>query len=124
MQVGGRLLVGLLGTSPLKPSEVALLDVASVNELIASKPEQWQTLQRSSTAQVCAKYLVNITRDQPFRAGSVITSVDELAASNPEQWQMLQRCSTGQVSWKLPLLCCLVYCTLRTLIVLQALIEL
>lgn len=44
--------MGLLGTSPLKPSEVALLDVASVDELIGSTPEQWQTLQRSSRAQV------------------------------------------------------------------------
>lgn len=56
-QVNGRLLVGLLGTSPLKPSEVALLDVASVDELIASTPEQWQTLQRSSSAQVDEAYL-------------------------------------------------------------------
>ena len=51
-QVNGRLLVGLLGTSPLKPSEVALLDVGSVDELIASTPEQWQALQQSSRAQV------------------------------------------------------------------------
>jgi hypothetical protein len=50
--VNGRLLVGLLGTSPLKPSEVALLDVGSVDELIASTPEQWQALQQSSRAQV------------------------------------------------------------------------
>jgi hypothetical protein len=50
--VNGRLLVGLLGTSPLKPSEVALLDVGSVDELIASTREQWQALQQSSRAQV------------------------------------------------------------------------
>jgi len=47
LQVGGKLVVGTSGTSPLKPSEVS-----SVEELIASKPEQWQTLQRSSRAQV------------------------------------------------------------------------
>lgn len=52
LQVGGKLVVGTSGTSPLKPSEVALLEVSSVEELIASKPEQWQTLQRSSRAQV------------------------------------------------------------------------
>jgi dipeptidyl aminopeptidase/acylaminoacyl peptidase len=56
-QVNGRLLVGLLGTSPLKPSEVALLDVGSVDELIASTPEQWQALQQSSRAQVDEGYL-------------------------------------------------------------------
>lgn len=44
--------MSLLGTSPLKPSEVALLDVGSVDELIASTPEQWQALQQSSRAQV------------------------------------------------------------------------
>lgn len=52
LQVNGRLLVGTSGTSPLKPSEVALLEVGSVEELIASRPEQWQALQRSSRAQV------------------------------------------------------------------------
>jgi hypothetical protein len=51
-QVKGRLLVALAGGSPLKPSEVALLDVESVDALIASTPEQWQILRKSSTVEV------------------------------------------------------------------------
>lgn len=52
VQVGGRLLVATTGGSPLKPSEVALLEVADVAALKASCPDDWQTLQRSSKAQV------------------------------------------------------------------------
>ena len=51
-QVGGKLLVATTGGSPLKPSEVALLEVADVAALKASGPGDWQTLQRSSKAQV------------------------------------------------------------------------
>ncbi len=51
-QVGGKLLVATTGGSPLKPSEVALLEVADVAALKASGPGDWQTLQRSSTAEV------------------------------------------------------------------------
>ena len=54
MQVGGKLLVATTGGSPLKPSEVALLEVDSVEALAASTPEQWLVLQRSSKAQVRA----------------------------------------------------------------------
>lgn len=51
-QVGGKLLVATTGGSPLKPSEVALLEVADVAALKVSGPGDWQTLQRSSKAQV------------------------------------------------------------------------
>eukprot|EP00208_Stichococcus_sp_RCC1054_P002843 CAMPEP_0206138646 /NCGR_PEP_ID=MMETSP1473-20131121/3468_1 /ASSEMBLY_ACC=CAM_ASM_001109 /TAXON_ID=1461547 /ORGANISM="Stichococcus sp, Strain RCC1054" /LENGTH=673 /DNA_ID=CAMNT_0053532135 /DNA_START=1045 /DNA_END=3066 /DNA_ORIENTATION=+ len=56
-EVGGRLLVATTGGSPLKPSEVALLEVADVAALKASCPDDWQTLQRSSKAQVEAAFL-------------------------------------------------------------------
>lgn len=51
-QVGGKLLLATTGGSPLKPSEVALLEVADVAALKSSGPGDWQTLQRSSKAQV------------------------------------------------------------------------
>lgn len=54
VQVGGKLLVATTGGSPLKPSEVALLQVDSVEALRASTPEQWQVLQCSSKALVRA----------------------------------------------------------------------
>ena len=44
------------GGSPLKPSEVVLLEVDSVEALKASTPDQWQVLQRSSKALVRIPY--------------------------------------------------------------------
>ena len=51
VQVAGKIMVATTGGSPLKPSEVALLEVDSVEGLRGSTPEQWQVLQRSSKAQ-------------------------------------------------------------------------
>ena len=50
--MGGKLLVATSGGSPLKPSEIVLLEVDSVDALKASTPDQWQVLQRSSKALV------------------------------------------------------------------------
>lgn len=72
VQVGGKLLVATTGGSPLKPSEVALLEVDSVEALRASTPEQWQVLQRSSKAQVRANLadaaVSSDVQDVPHRA--------------------------------------------------------
>ena len=52
MQVNGKLLVATTGGSPLKPSEVALLEADSVEDLISSGPDRWQVLRRASKAEV------------------------------------------------------------------------
>lgn len=52
MQVDGKLLVATSGGSSQKPSAVALLEVASVDELIKSEAHQWQSIRLSTKSEV------------------------------------------------------------------------
>ncbi|KAL3158064.1 hypothetical protein ABBQ32_011673 [Trebouxia sp. C0010 RCD-2024] len=56
-QVGGKLLVATTGGSSRKPSAVALLEVSCVDDLLKSKPDQWQMIRLSTKSQVSENYL-------------------------------------------------------------------
>ena len=52
-EAGGKLRLATVGTSPKKPSAVAVLEVASPAALAASTPADWTILQVSSKSEVC-----------------------------------------------------------------------
>ena len=43
-----------MGGSPTQASEVALLIVDGVDQLLSAKPSQWETLRKSSKVEVCS----------------------------------------------------------------------
>lgn len=52
MQVDDKLVIGVLGSTPLRPSVVATLTVKSVAELASAKPQDWSILQKASEDEV------------------------------------------------------------------------
>ena len=54
LQVGGKIVVATTGGSPQQPSELALLEVGSVEELKTAGPDQWRTLRKSTTLEASA----------------------------------------------------------------------
>lgn len=52
VQVQGKLLIATTGGSSQKPSSVALLEVASVDDLLQSEQHQWQMLRLSTKSEV------------------------------------------------------------------------
>ena len=67
------------GSSPLKPSEVALLEAESVEALLAAPPDRWLPLRRSSAEEVRAAVLRYRQHCQTARA-LVVTSQAEWMA--------------------------------------------
>ena len=57
-QVNGKLLVATAGGSSQKPSAIALLEVNSVDDLLESEPEQWQSIRLSTKSEVWCTKLV------------------------------------------------------------------
>lgn len=51
-QEGGRLLLALTGASALKPSEVAVLQVADVDALLTNSAADWTVLRKSTNLEV------------------------------------------------------------------------
>ena len=49
---GGQLVLATAGGSPTQASEVALLAVDSLDQLLAAQPSQWETLRKSSNVEV------------------------------------------------------------------------
>lgn len=49
---GGKLVLAMVGGSPAQASEVALLAVDSVDQLLSAQPSQWETLRKDSTVEV------------------------------------------------------------------------
>ncbi len=60
MKVNGKLLVGIAGGSPTKPTEVALLEANGVEGLLSSQPSDWKALRKSSNMQVTPSCRVNM----------------------------------------------------------------
>ena len=54
VQRGGKVMVATTGGSPIKPSEVALLEVDSLTALTEAAPEDWQVLKKATKAEVRA----------------------------------------------------------------------
>lgn len=52
LQVDGKLLVGIAGGSPTKPTEISLLETKDANTLLSSKPSDWTALRKSSNVEV------------------------------------------------------------------------
>ncbi|KAK9833647.1 hypothetical protein WJX74_001712 [Apatococcus lobatus] len=57
VQVDDKLLVGIAGGSPTKPTEISLLETKDVDSLLASKPSDWTALRRASNVEVDEGYL-------------------------------------------------------------------
>ena len=49
-------MLATVGGSPTQASEVALLAVDGVEQLLSAKPSQWETLRKSSKVEVCLLY--------------------------------------------------------------------
>ena len=56
VQVKGKLLMATTGGSAQKPSAIALLEVDSVDDLLKTEPEHWQTIRLSTQSEVCAAF--------------------------------------------------------------------
>ena len=54
LQVGGKIVVATTGGSPQQPSELALLEVGSVEDLQTAGPDQWRALRKSTTLEASA----------------------------------------------------------------------
>ena len=54
LQVGGKIVVATTGGSPQQPSELALLEVGSVEDLQTAGPDQWHALRKSTTLEASA----------------------------------------------------------------------
>ena len=69
VQVGKKLLVATAGGSSQKPSAIALLEVGSVDELVKSEPEQWQSMRLSTKSEVSTDlyhYISNIAHSVTY----------------------------------------------------------
>ncbi len=81
VQRGGKVMVATTGGSPIKPSEVALLEVDSLTALTEAAPEDWQVLKKATKAEVRA-------------LASPLTSLSWL----PRQWQGFSGSELGTYS--------------------------
>ncbi len=52
LEAGGKLQLALTGASAQKPSEVAVLEVDSVDSLLTSSPEDWKVLRKATNLEV------------------------------------------------------------------------
>lgn len=69
-QVNGKLLVATAGGSSQKPSAIALLEVSSVDDLLSSEPEQWQSIRLSTKSEIGEGYLTEpVTVEYPTDNG-------------------------------------------------------
>jgi hypothetical protein len=67
LQAEGKIKVAAAAGSALAPGAVALLEVEGVEALAASKPEDWQLVQRSATSEVGGECLAVAAADSHFR---------------------------------------------------------
>ena len=59
-QANGKLFVATAGGSSQKPSAIALLEVNSVDDLLNSEPEQWQSIRLSTKSEVCCTKFIEL----------------------------------------------------------------
>ena len=69
VQKGGKVTVATTGGSPIKPTEVALLEVDSVAALTKAAPDDWQVLKKATKAEVSRTPLFSLLCKHIIRGG-------------------------------------------------------